>query len=108
MHVLCGRARCLLPDAGRESRVGRGRGTEQLDLIADPKLRAMVEFAVKCARNPQSLAPSDFSKMRAFGLRESEIVELIGMAAFAVYANIIADATAMQGDESSRNSEQHV
>jgi uncharacterized peroxidase-related enzyme len=70
-----------------------------IELIGDLKLRAMVAFAMKCARNPQSLAPSDFSKLRAFGLRESEIVEIIGMAAFAVYANIIADATGMQGDE---------
>jgi alkylhydroperoxidase family enzyme len=70
-----------------------------IELIGDLKLRAMVAFAVKCARNPQSLAPSDFSQMRAFGLKESEIVEIIGMAAFAVYANIIADATAMQNDE---------
>lgn len=48
-----------------------------LDLISDLKLRAM----------------------RAFGLENGEIMEIIGMAAFAVYANIIADATAMQNDE---------
>jgi hypothetical protein len=33
------------------------------------------------------------------GLKQSEIVEIIGMSAFAVYANIIADATAMEPDE---------
>jgi AhpD family alkylhydroperoxidase len=55
-------------------------------------------FGLKAARSPQSLAPEDFSKLRSYGLRQAEIMELIGMAAFAVYANIIADATAMDGD----------
>jgi len=33
------------------------------------------------------------------GLKQSEIVEIIAMSALAVYANIIADATAMDDDE---------
>jgi hypothetical protein len=33
------------------------------------------------------------------GLSQSEIMEIIGMSALAVYANIIADATAMTEDE---------
>jgi uncharacterized peroxidase-related enzyme len=67
--------------------------------IADPKLRDMITFAVKCSRNPQSLSPEDYSKLRSHGMAESEILQVIGMAAFAVYANIMADATAMQGDK---------
>ncbi len=59
----------------------------------------MILFAVKCSRNPQSLTRADFDKLRGHGLRQSEIVEIIGMAAFAVYANIVADATAMEADE---------
>ena len=70
-----------------------------LESINDPKLRAMLEFAVKCARSPQSLAPMEFSRLQSFGFGDLEIMEIIGMAAFAVYANIIADATAMQTDE---------
>ena len=70
-----------------------------LDALPDPKLRAMIAFGVKAARQPQSLSPEDFSRLRGFGLAQPEIMELIGMAAFAVYANIIADATAMHADE---------
>jgi alkylhydroperoxidase family enzyme len=40
-----------------------------------------------------------YQKLRNHGLKQSEIVEIIGMSAFAVYANIIADATAMEPDE---------
>ena len=66
--------------------------------IADPKLRDMLMFAVKAARDPQSLDAPDFRKLRNYGLGPAEIMEIIGMAAFAVYANVIADATAMDGD----------
>jgi uncharacterized peroxidase-related enzyme len=67
--------------------------------IPDIKLRDMVLFAIKCSRNPQSLVEADFESLRAHGLKQSEIVEMIAMSALAVYANILADATAMDDDE---------
>ena len=66
--------------------------------VADHKVRDMILFALKCSRDPQSLAEEDYQGLRRHGLGQSEIVELVGMAAFAVYANIIADATAMEPD----------
>jgi uncharacterized peroxidase-related enzyme len=69
-----------------------------LDAIADAKLREMLQFALKAARDPRSLGPPDFRRLQSRGLRWPEIMEIIGMAAFAVYANIIADATAMESD----------
>ena len=70
-----------------------------IDSIPDERLRDMILFALKSSRNPQSLTERDFERLRAHGLKQSEIVELIAMSAFAVYANIIADATAMSPDE---------
>lgn len=67
--------------------------------LQDHKLRDMILFGIKCARNPQSLTETDYEQLRGRGLKESEIVELIAMSALAVYANIIADATAMPADE---------
>src|SRR6478672_11909500 len=50
----------------------------------DPaKARDIIKFGVKCARDPQSLAPVDFDSLRAHGLRESELVELVSMSALA-------------------------
>jgi len=45
------------------------------------------------------LTDDDYDKLRRHGLPQSEIVEIVGMSALAVYANIIADATAMDPDE---------
>jgi len=67
--------------------------------LPDPKLRDMILFALKCSRHPQKLVENDFEQLRGHGLKQSEILEIIAMAAFAVYANIIADATAMSADE---------
>ena len=67
--------------------------------IHDPKLRTMVLFSLKCSRDPQGLTEADYDELRAHGLKQAEIVEIIAMSAFAVYANIIADATAMNPDE---------
>jgi uncharacterized peroxidase-related enzyme len=66
--------------------------------IPDPKLRDMILFAVKCSRAPQSLTEADYETLRQHGLKQSEIMEVIAMSALAVYANIIADATAMEAD----------
>ena len=69
-----------------------------LNSISDPGLRDMIKFGVKCARDPQSLDESDYVKLARQGMTQSEIMELVAMSAFAVYANIIADATAMEPD----------
>ena len=69
---------------------------EDVNLIRDPQLRTMIQFALKCSRQPQDLDKSDFHRLREQGLGQSEIMEVVAMTAFAVYANIIADATAME------------
>jgi uncharacterized peroxidase-related enzyme len=67
--------------------------------ISPPKARDIILFGLKCAGDPQSLTDEDFAGLRRHGLSQSEITEVISMAALAVYANIIADATGMPADE---------
>jgi uncharacterized peroxidase-related enzyme len=67
--------------------------------MAPPKARDIIVFGLKCARDPQSLTDEDFEGLRLHGLAQSEIMEVISMAALAVYANTIADATGMPADE---------
>ena len=66
--------------------------------ILDSKTRDIVAFGVKCSRNPQGLLETDFAMLRSHGLKSPELMEVIAMSALAVYANIIADATAMEPD----------
>ena len=67
--------------------------------IADRKVRDMILFALKCSKNPQGILDGDLAKLYRHGLSRSQVMEIIAMAALAVYANIIADATAMEPDE---------
>lgn len=69
-----------------------------IDHIPDPKLRDMIKFSLKCSRNPQGLTDRDYATLRERGLSQPEILEIIAMSALAVYANILADATAMESD----------
>ena len=91
-HVACCRMLGVNPETLREL-------VTDVHLIADDKQRDMILFAVKCSRNPQSLAEADFDTLRRHGLSQSEILETIAMSALAVYANIMANATAMDADE---------
>jgi uncharacterized peroxidase-related enzyme len=70
-----------------------------VDLMSPPKARDIIMFGLKCAEAPQSLTSVEFEGLRAHGLGESEIAEIVSMSALAVYANIIADATGMMADE---------
>ncbi len=72
---------------------------KDVNVIADPYLRDILLFALRCSHSPQSLTEEDFDKLRSHNLQKSQIVEIIGMSALAVYANIMADATAMSADE---------
>ena len=91
-HIACCRMLGVKPEL-LESLV------RNIDNIPDQKLRDMVKFALKCSRDPQSVTENDYESLREHGLNQSEIMEIVAMSAFAVYANIIADATAMESDQ---------
>ena len=69
-----------------------------LDDLPDLKLQEMMKFALKCSRNQTSVTEKDHDALHRHGLTHSQIMEIIAMSAFAVNANIIADATAMDAD----------
>ena len=73
-------------------------GSDLLSVMTNPVLRDMVLFGTKCAREPQAVTSEDYDVLRKHGLSQSQITEIVGMAALAVYANIMADATAMDDD----------
>jgi len=90
-HIACCRMLQVDPELIRLA-------TGNASLIPDAKLRDMMLFALKCARAPQSMVAHDYAVLRRHGLANGEIVEIISMAALAVYANILADAAGMEDD----------
>lgn len=90
-HVAC--CRMLGVDPGVLAGVVR-----DVEAVSDLKLRAVLRFAVKCARQPRDLTEADYDSLREHGLHNADIAEVIGMSGLAVYANILADATGMEED----------
>jgi uncharacterized peroxidase-related enzyme len=91
-HIAC----CRMLGVDRESIDAL---IDRLDELAPRRTRDIVQFAVRCARDPQGLTEADYALLRGHGLSEGEVVEVISMSALAVYANILADATGMEPDD---------
>ncbi len=90
-HLAC----CRMLGVDAES---LGHLVNDLPNLSPVKARDIILFGVKCARDPQGLADADFALLRSHGLNQSEIMEAVAMAALAVYANVVADATGMSED----------
>ncbi len=58
---------------------------EGLDTDLEPRLRAIVDFAAKLTRSPDAMVAADLAPMRAAGLDDAEIHDLIH--AVAMFAN---------------------
>ena len=56
------------------------------------RVRAIIQFALKVANEPQTLTHEDFDKVRRQGVSDEDIVEIILVAAHSVAADIMADA----------------
>jgi uncharacterized peroxidase-related enzyme len=69
-----------------------------IDKLQPIRTRDVIRFAVRCATAPEKLTAEDYQLLQSHGLSTAEILELIAMSAFAVYASIIADATKVETD----------
>jgi len=68
--------------------------TEDLSLAkVPPPQRAILEFAMKVAREPSSVTDEDFRQLRELGLSEGETMEVAMMGAFANFINTWADVS---------------
>lgn len=71
---------------------------ENLGELNPERIRAIIEFAVKTAKYPQTLVPEDYENLRSRGISNDEIVQIINVAGFAVYLDIVADALKVEVD----------
>jgi len=72
--------------------------TRDLKSLEPGRTRDVIRFGVKAGLDPQSVTQEDYDVLRRHGLSNAEIVEVIGMAVFSVYANIVADSTRVEID----------
>jgi uncharacterized peroxidase-related enzyme len=70
-----------------------------LDALRPDRTRDIVRFAVKTGTDPKSLTDADYDTLKRHGIKEEEIIEIVAMAAFAVYAITVADALQLEVDK---------
>jgi uncharacterized peroxidase-related enzyme len=64
---------------------------QDLGNVNPERVRVIIQFSVKMSKEPQSVTPEDFDRMREFGVSDAEILEIVVVAAHAVSADLIAD-----------------
>jgi uncharacterized peroxidase-related enzyme len=67
--------------------------------VSPLRVRAIIEFALKCALDPQDLAPDDYDNVRSHGVTDEELLEIIMIAAMANFTDTFADALKIEVDE---------
>ena len=60
---------------------------EGLDTPLEPRLRAIVDFAAKLTRSPGAMVPGDLAPLRAAGLDDADIHDLVHATAMFANAN---------------------
>jgi alkylhydroperoxidase family enzyme len=65
---------------------------KDLGNVNPERIRAIIEFALKVAKDPQGLVAADYDRVREQGVTDEEIVEIVTVAGFAVFSDIMADA----------------
>lgn len=69
-----------------------------LDALRPERTRDIVRFSVKAGTDPKSLGDADYDALTRHGIDQSEIIEIVAMSGFGVYAITIADALRLEVD----------
>jgi uncharacterized peroxidase-related enzyme len=72
---------------------------ENLGEVSPERIRAIIEFALKTGKDPQSLEPEDYERLRLMGISNDEIVQIIFVAAMGTFSDILADSIKIDVDQ---------
>lgn len=71
---------------------------QDLSHVSPQRIRAIIEFAEKAAHAPKSLTAEDFERVRAEGVTDDELIEIVQVAAIGVFSDIMADSLKLEVD----------
>ena len=72
---------------------------EDLPHLSPERIRLTIEFALKVALRAKELVRADYDKLRAQGVTDEEIVEIIQVAALGSSGDVLADALKVEVDD---------
>ena len=72
---------------------------QDLGNVSPERVKIVVEFALKCALEPQSLVAEDYDRVRDQGVSDEELIEIIYVASLANFSDTLADASKINVDD---------
>lgn len=107
LFTIAERANCQYCSAGHEltcRTLGVDEETlralvDELGNVSPQRVQAVIEFAVKVAEDPQSLAEEDYERVRNQGVTDEELVEIMLIAAIGKFNDTLADAVKIEVDD---------
>jgi alkylhydroperoxidase family enzyme len=73
--------------------------TSDLPSVSPLRIKAIIEFALKAAKDPLNLVAEDYEAMREQGVADEEIIEIAILAAISVASDVISDSPKVQVDD---------
>jgi uncharacterized peroxidase-related enzyme len=71
---------------------------KDLGHVSPERIRAIIAFSLKAARDPQGMEAEDFDRLRDLGVSDEEIMEIILVAAMSRYTNTLSDVLQIDVD----------
>ena len=71
---------------------------KDLNTLTPRRVQEIIKFAVKCARQPATLTEADYDQVRAQGISDEELMELIALSALGAYLDTLADSMKIEVD----------
>jgi uncharacterized peroxidase-related enzyme len=72
--------------------------TAEMTAVKPDRTRGIVQFALKVATNPQGLRAEDYDEVRAYGITNEEIIEIVMIAGMALFNDVLADSLKIEVD----------
>ena len=69
---------------------------KDLDNVSPHRLRAIIQFAMQCAFDPQGLTAVDYDRVRQQGVSDDEMLQIIFVAALANFNDTLADSVKIE------------
>ena len=70
-----------------------------LESLSPVRVQIIIRFAEKCAFDRFSLTDADYDEVRAQGISDEEMIEIVGLTALGTYLDIIADSLKLDVDD---------
>jgi uncharacterized peroxidase-related enzyme len=75
---------------------------KDLEAVSPQRIQEIINFALKCALDPLSLVEEDYERVRAQGVSDEELVEIVSVAAAGNYLDTLADGLKIEIDSQLR------